>query len=374
MRLGALLFALLAGAALAACGGKSKGDATGPGGPGGGGGGAAGDEATAGAAGAPGGDPGGSGGEGGGGEGGGGGGGTAGGAPDVRPPGLDLAPAEKKRRVSEHVKRGLDAIEKSGNPDFAVTEAKAALAVDETSVDAMVLLAHAYYVKGYVDLVEDVCGKALERGGAKHKKLHFLMGLVHEKNDHPDKAMASYRKATELDPSYRPALMNLGVHLLGAKRFREAATLYEKLTGSLSYQGAASLTNLGSAYRGWSAEFTTADPAKRNQLLLKAEATYKKALALDQNYGHAYYNLGLLFLDADPFPAGKDDMDPLQRLQRAKGYFDQYRRLPGANQKLADEQVSVAQKLIDKEERARKKAAEREAKRKAREAKEKGGK
>lgn len=290
-------------------------------------------------------------------------------APGVQPPGLDLPAAEKQRRVAEHLKRGQTALDSSRDPDFAINESKAALAVDETSVDAMVLLAQAYYAKGYFDLVQDVLEKALERNGAQNKKLHFLFGLVHDRNKRADQALDSYQKAVAIDPNYKSALMNLGVHYLRNKRFQDAATLYERLTGPLAYRTAASLTNLASAYRGLSAEFATSDVNRRNDLLLKAERTYRAALAANRNYANAYYNTGLLYLDADPFPEGKAEMDMIKRLQKAKSQFDEYRRLPGADQKLADEQVAVAQKLIDKENRARAKAAEREAKRKKREAK-----
>lgn len=291
-------------------------------------------------------------------------------SPGVKPPGLDLTPEQKRSQVEIHMKRAQSAVD-SGDPDLAINEAKAALAVDETSVDAMVLLAQAEFAKGYFDQVEDVLTKALERGGAQNKKLHFIMGLVHDRNKKFDLALESYSKAVAIDASYDPAVMNLGVHLLRTKRFGEAVSLYERLTGELNYRTAAAFTNLGSAYRGQSAEFTTSDVARRNDLLLKAQTAYRRGLAIDKNYANATYNLGLLFLDADPFPDGKDDMDLLKRLRQAKAFFDEYRRLPGADQKLADEQVAVAQKLIDKEERARAKAAEVEAKRKAREAKDK---
>jgi tetratricopeptide (TPR) repeat protein len=290
-------------------------------------------------------------------------------SPGVQPPGLDLPASEKQRRVAEHLKRGQTALDSSKDPDFAINESKAALAVDETSVDAMVLLAQAYYVKGYFDLVQDVLEKALERNGAQNKKLHFLFGLVHDRNKRADQALDSYQKAVAIDPNYKSALMNLGVHYLRNRRYQDAATLYERLTGQLAYRTASSLTNLGSAYRGLSAEFGTSDVGRRNDLLLRAERTYKAALAADRNYANAYYNTGLLYLDADPFPEAKADMDMIKRLQKAKSQFDEYRRLPGADQKLADEQVAVAQKLIDKENRARQKASEREAKQKKRDAK-----
>jgi tetratricopeptide (TPR) repeat protein len=287
----------------------------------------------------------------------------------VRPPGLDLAPAEKQKRVAAHLKRGQTALDNRRDADLAAGEAKMALAVDETSVDAMVLLAESYYVKGYYDLVQDVLDKAQQRGGGSNKKLHFMFGLVHDHAKKPDEALAAYQKAVAIDASYRSALMNLGVHQLRSKRFQEAVALYERLTGPLGYRTPASYTNLGSAYRGMSAEFTTSDVNRRNELLLKAERAYKQALTANRSYANAYYNMGLLYLDADPFPEGKADMDLIKRLQRAKTQFAEYRRLPGADQKLADEQVAVAQKLIEKEERARQKAREREAKQKARDAK-----
>lgn len=287
----------------------------------------------------------------------------------VRPPGLDLPPAEKQKRVAAHLKRGQTALDSRRDADLAAGEAKMALAVDETSVDAMVLLAESYYVKGYYDLVQDVLDKAQQRGGGNNKKLHFIFGLVHDHAKKPDEALASYQKAVAIDASYRSALMNLGVHQLRNKRFQEAVALYERLTGALNYRTPASYTNLGSAYRGLSAEFSTSDVNRRNELLLKAERSYKQALTANRNYANAYYNMGLLYLDADPYPEGKADMDLIKRLQRAKTQFAEYRRLAGADQKLADEQVAVAQKLIDKEERARQKAREREAKQKARDAK-----
>ena len=71
--------------------------------------------------------------------------------------------------------------------------------------------------------------------------------------------------------------------------------------------------------------------------------------------------------DSDPFPGpGGKELDNLRRLRRAKSYFDEYRRLPGANVKRVDEVAATAQKLIAREERIRKKRREREERRKKR--------
>ena len=229
----------------------------------------------------------------------------------------------------------------------------------------MVLLAQANVIKKFYDQALDVLGKAAKRGGAKNRQVHFLFGLVYDKTNRPDEAFTAYQRAVTLAPNYKSALMNLGVHYLRNQRYSDAASAYERLTGQLNYTSAAAWTNLGSAYRGQAAASGLAE-ASRNRLILKAETTYKRAISRNKNYPNAYYNLGLLYLDSDPFPQGSGEMDRLKRFKRAKTYFDEYRRLPGADTKRVDAVAATAQKLIDREERIRKKAAER-AKREAEE-------
>lgn len=291
-------------------------------------------------------------------------------APAIRPPGLDLAPAEKKRRVAEHLAKGKSALAGAGPaPDEAIRQAQLALSVDETSVEAMVLLADADIQKRYYDQAQDILEKALERGGSRTREVHFLLGLVHDRLDEPDKAFAAYRRAVVLSPNYKSALMNLGVHYLRNQRYADAQTVYEKLTGELGYRTAAAWTNLGSAYRGRSAELAPTDVGARNQMILKALATYRRALSVNKRYANAYYNLGLLYLDSDPFPVASNgqranEMDNLKRLQMAKSYFDQYRREPGADLKRVDAVAATAAKLISREERIREKRRQMEERRK----------
>ena len=156
--------------------------------------------------------------------------------------------------------------------------------------------------------------------------------------------------------------MNLGVNHLGSKRYKDAVVIFERLTAELGMKEASVWTNLGSAYRGHSLDFAGTDITKRNKLVLKAEESYKRAISRDKNYGNAYYNMGLLFLDADPFPVGNGEMDRVKRLKNSKTYLDEYRRLPKANQELVDETSAVVQKLLDREALLAKKKADREAK------------
>ncbi|MCP4446402.1 MAG: hypothetical protein GY811_13815 [Myxococcales bacterium] len=285
--------------------------------------------------------------------------------PEPRPPGLDISPAEKKAKVYEHLQQASSAIQNNSDPARTIEQAKAALQIDETSIEAMVLLAHGNFVKGYYDLAEDVLLKAFERGGKSNKQAYFLLGLVYEKTKRPEKAPSAYQNALTLDPNYKSAIMNLGVHDLSTKRYADAVRAFERLTSELGMNDASVWTNLGSAYRGLSLEFAIKDVAKRNKLVQDAELAYKRAISIDKNYGHAYYNMGLLYLDADPFPTPSGEMDRVLRLKQAKTYFDEYRRLAGADQELVDATTAVAQKLIDREEILRKKKADREARRRA---------
>lgn len=277
-------------------------------------------------------------------------------APGEAPPGLDLSPEEKKQKAGEHLAKARKALAPQGrDPAEAIEETKLALSVDETNVEAMVLLAHANYLKGYYDLAEEVLEKAQKRGGTGDKKLWFLLGLVYQKTDREDQAFAAFDKSVSIDPDYKPAMLNLGVYYLKNKRYEQAIKLYERLTGDLGFKRAVAWVNLGTAYRGRAAEVQGGDAGRRNELILKAESTYKRAMGVDRDYAPAYYNIGLLYLDSDPYPAGKGDLDRLKRLKTAKDYFNQYRRLPGAVQKLADDQTEVADKLYAKEEKVREK-------------------
>ena len=280
--------------------------------------------------------------------------------PEIKPPGLDLTPAQKAAKVRHHVGRGKAALQgNSPDADAAISEARLALSADETSVSAMLLLAQADIIKRYYDQALDVLRKAVKRGGAQNRQVHFLTGLVYDKTNRPDDAVNSYERAVALAPNYQSALMNLGVHYLANQRFLEAGRIYERLTKQLGYTSAAAWNNLGSSYRGQSAAAGLSE-VTRNQLILRAETTYKRAISANKNYAAAYYNLGLLYLDSDPFPAGRgQELDRLIRLQRAKTYFDEYRLMPGADTKRVDEVAATAQKLIAREQRLRKKAEER---------------
>ena len=287
--------------------------------------------------------------------------GVAGGdeAPPIKPPDLDLSAADQKERVANHLRTAWRALRGSKkDPDAAIREARLALAADATNIDAIVVIAHAYYTKRLHDTAEVVLDMTFkERKAAKtNPGIYHVYGLIYDATDRPERAFLAYQKAVELAPGYRSALVNLGSHYLRNKNYDRAQDVYEKLTGELQVSNAVTWTNLGSAYRGNAANYA-ADSPVRNQLLGKAEVAYKRALDADGKYANVYYNLGLLYYDADPFPGpGGQPMDTLKRLERAKTYFDEYRTMSGADVDLVNRRTKDVAKLIKREQKRRERA------------------
>ncbi|GAB4567834.1 MAG: hypothetical protein Tsb0020_20710 [Haliangiales bacterium] len=283
--------------------------------------------------------------------------------PKIAPPDLDLPASDQRRRVEARLTVGEKALTgPNKSPDRALSAARDALAADATSIDAVVLMAHAYHVKGHRDTAEVMLDMLYrERVRARDNVgVYYVYGLIYDHTERPERAMNAYVQAVRLDPNHKGALINLGVHYLRKKMFDEAALVYEKLVGELSVKSATVWTNLGSAYRGRAAASPAGDPA-RDELLKRAETAYKRAMTADRGYANVYYNLGLLYLDAAPFPGRSGALDELKRLGQARTYFDEYRQQRGADTELVDERIKQVDKLIKREKKRRKRASSGES-------------
>jgi tetratricopeptide (TPR) repeat protein len=277
--------------------------------------------------------------------------------PPIVFPNQDPDPAQAKAQVDAHLiiaRQALSAPTPDG--DTALHEAKEALKIDAANVDAAAMVAFAYYHKKQYDTAELVLDELFKRPPAKQNaNVYYVYGVLYDHTNRPEQAVLAFQKAVELDPKLGSALVDLGVHQLENKQYAQAQDTFKKLTQPpFSRSDATTMTALGSAYRGRSADYAPGS-TERNQYIQLAEASYKRAVQTDPNYGPAYYDLGLLYLDSDPFPSGYGTLDNMQRLNAAKGFFDNYQKVPGFDLKLYDERMKDVTKALKKAQKAAKK-------------------
>jgi tetratricopeptide (TPR) repeat protein len=274
--------------------------------------------------------------------------------PPVTMPNYDPDPAQARAQVDQHLQVARQALAgATPDPDTALREARLALDIDAASVEAAAMVAFAYYHKKLYDTAELVLDDLFKRDAAKRNaNVYYVYGLVYDHTSRPEQAVMSYQKALEINPDHASALVNLGVHQLQNTRYAEALATFERLVNQFGKSDAVTLTSLGSAYRGHAADYPAASP-DHDDYVRRAEAAYKRALQTSPSYGPAYYNLGLLYLDNEPFPGLRDN---LLRLNTSKSYFDQYKNMPGVDMKLYDDRMKDVTKAIKRAEKQQKKS------------------
>jgi tetratricopeptide (TPR) repeat protein len=273
--------------------------------------------------------------------------------PQITYPNLDPDPAAAKAQVDQKLAVAKAALSQN-NPDGdgALAAAKDALKIDASNVDAAAFVAYAYYAKKQLDTSELLLDELFKRPSAKQNAMVFYVyGLVYDKTNRPDQAVLAYKQAVQLDPNLAGAWVNLGVHQLQNKQYQDAQATFEKLTSApFNRADAITLTSLGSAYRGHAGDFPP-DSGERSSFASKADAAYKRALQADQQYGIAYYNLGLLYLDFDSVGGTSD---PLQRIAASEAFFNNYKNAPGVDMKLFDERMKDVNKAKKRAQKAAK--------------------
>jgi tetratricopeptide (TPR) repeat protein len=272
--------------------------------------------------------------------------------PVVSMPNYDPEPTAARAQVEQHLQVARAALATSiPDPETALREARLALEVDAANVDAAAMVAFAYYHKRLYDTAELVLDDLFKRDVAKQNaSVYYVYGLIYDHTNRPEQAVLSFKKAVELNPGHASALINLGVHQLQNSQYAEALQTFDRLVRQFGRSDAVTLTSLGSAYRGRAADYPATSP-EHDDNVRRAEAAYKRALQASSNYGPAYYNLGLLYLDNDPFPGLPDT---LLRLNTSKTYFDQYKNMPNVDMKLYDDRMKDVTKAIKRAEKQQK--------------------
>ena len=176
------------------------------------------------------------------------------------------------------------------------------------------MVAFAYYHKKLYDTAELVLDDVFKRDAAKkNANIYYVYGLVYDHTNRPEQAVLAFKKAVELNPNFASALVNLGVHQLQNKQYAEAQQHVRAADQAVQPQRRdhADLARLGvSRPRGrlpgrLAAIATSSSSRPRPRTSARCRPT--------PNYGPAYYNLGLLYLDDDPFPGRRRHAAAAQR-------------------------------------------------------------
>lgn len=296
--------------------------------------------------------------------------------PPPKPPGEDITPEQRKKLVEEHLSVGTKMLDKCGEPgasacataaDTAIQSAQQALALDGSNTDAMILLAHGYYVKGAFEKSEAILVDLFNGFPQTKEKafVYMLFGLIYERTHREKLALDAYKLAIEKDPKYVAAWSNRGVILLRTRKVAEAADCFKKVISLLEDQGkkkgtqvARAHMHLGSAYRGLS----VVDRDQKDEWLKRAKAEFDEALKADQGYAAIYYNYGLLYLDAGTYPG----LENLHRLELAVKYLKKYKELTAPPKQhpvheylaVAEEEYKNAKAMWDFEQEEKRRAEE----------------
>ncbi len=167
----------------------------------------------------------------------------------------------------------------------AIAEAKAALQVNSKAIEVYNELTAVYLETSQIDLARFMCFKALEviEGANQSARLHANFGQIHRRDGLGGDALASFRKALDLDPNQAAALGYLSSYFLDNRNYQDAIPLLERLV-SLNPEKAGPRLTLGIAYRG----------EGRYEEAIRA---YNDALRLEPNSADAHRNLAVLYGD-----------------------------------------------------------------------------
>ncbi len=297
----------------------------------------------------------------------------------IQPSVQDRDPEEEKRKMSLSRQTSAKArkLLAEGKLDDAILQAREALRIHELNAEAMLVLAEAFYEQGKFELAQTVTSSILSIDkkvvpARELSEAHNLRGFALLALGRPQSATKSFRAAAEADATNVSAWSNLGARYVQRGDIKTAISVLEYAV-ELDPAFYKARINLGAAYRA----------ARRWQ---DAEAQFFKALELRPDDPLAHFDLGILYLDADPFPG----LDTMTRLEKAITHLTKYRELvakqppsgpprrPPAvgrgktppepvSPERADAYILVAKKGIEREKRRK----EREKRRKEREAKKK---
>ncbi|HEY6105445.1 MAG TPA: tetratricopeptide repeat protein, partial [Anaeromyxobacteraceae bacterium] len=154
-------------------------------------------------------------------------------------------------------------------------------------------------------------------GDAKELCRHsYRLGYVAEKLSNRDKALASYRRAYELDATYLPALEGLGNLLTQEKQWEEALRIFQ----AILIHHREGLTDLEVVETYWQIGEVQAQLSQAE----RAQKSFEKALEMDQNHEPSRHSLVKLLEAQGDWDGAVEHRQKLAPLLEGKARLDQY--------------------------------------------------
>jgi len=133
------------------------------------------------------------------------------------------------------------------------------------------------------------------------------LGLVYLHGGNYGKAIAVFKKALSIDPSYLPALYNLGVTMYYARVYDIAVRIFEDISKAQGLEKdllASAHNDKGCAYN-------------RSGNLEQAEQSFEAALVIDDKFVRPYVNLGNIYCNKSRFDDAKVKYNKAIKLDEA---------------------------------------------------------
>lgn len=230
--------------------------------------------------------------------------------PQDRDPDKEKAKMARSRKHSAEAKKLL----RSNQGDKAIEKARAALREHEQNVEAMLVIAEAFYKQGKHELVQSVTGSILKvddkvLSPEEKSQAYNLMGFAYLQAGRRSDAFTAFKNAAETDEHNASAWNNLGVQYMwrGDPQTAESCFAYAV---SLDPKFADAHLNHGAALRA-------------NGKLGEAEQALQSAAKLRPDWAEVHFNLGVLYLDATSIPK----LDEIAKLDAAIKEFESYKQL-----------------------------------------------
>ena len=194
--------------------------------------------------------------------------------------GLRYAPEDLDLHVA-----AIGALRQLKRYDDAVAEAKTGLKINSKAINVYNQLALVYLDTRQYELARFVLEKAKVdiQGAEQNAPLLAAMGEIYLRLGYPGDALASFKKALDIDPFQLAALQFLANYYLDNRSYDDATPLWERVCGRLPLEAGPRI-NLGISYRG-------------QRRFEDAKRAYEEAMRLDPRNPEPLRNLAVLYGD-----------------------------------------------------------------------------